>query len=84
MKAYVTGTKEAAAMGGGLLAKYAWWRGKNGHSSPFEEMMEGQVIGLECVAVPNDETAQVYEELVGRYTTCEDFVVKLQGGHKVR
>ncbi|KAF8623046.1 hypothetical protein AX15_006552 [Amanita polypyramis BW_CC] len=77
MRVYVTDTKEAAAMGGGLLAKYAWWVGKNGNLGAFEEMTEGQVIGLQCVAVPNDKTTQVYEELVESYTACEDFVVRM-------
>ncbi|KAK2463585.1 hypothetical protein APHAL10511_004336 [Amanita phalloides] len=72
MKVYVSGTKEAAAMGGGLLAKYAWCKKMNGDLTTFEGMTEGNIVGLECVATPQAEISQTYEQLVGIYTTCEE------------
>ncbi|KAM6497071.1 actin-like ATPase domain containing protein [Amanita muscaria] len=75
MKVYVSQTKEGAAMGAGILAKYAWWKARRDDpSSALEDMMEPQVTGLQCVAIPKEEHRQVYEELVGIYTSCEDRV----------
>ena len=76
MNVYISGTKEAAAMGGGLLAKYAWWNRMNGNFATFEEMTEGNVVGLECVAMPRSEVSRTYEQLVGIYTASEEYVVK--------
>lgn len=76
MKVYISGTKEAAAMGGGLLAKFAWWNKMNGKCAKFEEMTEGKVVGLQCVAMPRSEISRMYEQLVGIYTTSEEYVVK--------
>jgi xylulokinase len=76
MDVYTTGTKEAAAMGGGLLAKYAWWNRTNSKFATLEEMMEGKVVGLQCVAMPRSEISRAYEQLVGAYITCEEYVVK--------
>ena len=76
MNVYISATKEAAAMGGGLLAKYAWWNRMNERFASFEEMTKGKVVGLQCVAKPRSEISQVYEQLVGIYTSCEEHVVK--------
>jgi xylulokinase len=76
MNVYISGTKEAAAMGGGLLAKYAWWNRMNGKVATFEEMTEGKVVGLQCVATPRSEISRMYEQLVGIYTASEEYVVK--------
>lgn len=76
MNVYISGTKEAAAMGGGLLAKYAWWNRINGKVATFEEMIEGKVVGLQCVATPRSEISRIYEQLVGIYTACEEYVVQ--------
>lgn len=75
MKVYVSTTKEAAGMGGALLAKYAWWRTQNGGMGSFEEMEGGQVVGLQCVAEPSKAVSDVFETLVGVYTACEEQVV---------
>jgi xylulokinase len=75
MKVYVSATKEAAAMGGALLAKYSWWRAKNGGRGTFEEMTKGEVVGW-CVAEPRPEVAQVYKGLVAAYRLCEEDAVK--------
>ncbi|KAJ7637746.1 actin-like ATPase domain-containing protein [Mycena polygramma] len=74
MKVYVSQTKEAAAMGGALLAQYAWWRAA--HGGTFDEMMRGEVVGMQCVAEPNPEVAKVYEKLVDAYRRCEEAAVK--------
>lgn len=76
MNVYTSCTKEAAAMGGGLLAKYAWWNRTNAKIGTIEEMMERKVVGFQCVAMPRSEISRAYEQLVGVYTTCEEFVIK--------
>lgn len=81
MNVYVSATKEAAGMGGALLARYAWWRSTNEEvreTGTFEEMsaslgIEG--LGMKCVAEPNQEVAKVYEGLVAAYNECEKEVV---------
>ncbi|KAF8637607.1 hypothetical protein AX17_002676 [Amanita inopinata Kibby_2008] len=70
MKVYVSGTKEAAGMGGALLAKYAWWRVKNDDKRTLEGMTDG-MTGMKCVAVPKEDIAKIYERLIGVYTACE-------------
>lgn len=77
MKVYVSATKEAAGMGGALLAKYCWWRAQNGGRGTFEEMSGGEVIGMKCVAEPREAITAVYERLVGAYRVCEEEVVRL-------
>ncbi|KAF7374910.1 hypothetical protein MSAN_00377100 [Mycena sanguinolenta] len=72
MKVYVSQTKEAAGMGGALLAKYAWWRAGRGETGTFEEMMGDEVIGMQCVAEPNPEVAAVYDGFVSVYQSCEE------------
>nr|GAT60769.1 predicted protein [Mycena chlorophos] len=76
MKVYVSGTKQAAGMGGALLAKYAWWRAAQGDTGTFEEMTGGEVGELKCVAEPRPEVTKVYDELVGVYQLCEEEAVK--------
>lgn len=75
MDVYVSSTKEAAGLGGALLAKYAWWKQSNADKS-FEDM-EATPIGLECVATPRQEIRRVYDSLVGVYDTFEARVVSL-------
>ncbi|KAF8074959.1 actin-like ATPase domain-containing protein [Lyophyllum atratum] len=75
MKVFVSSTKEAAGMGGALLAKYAWWKAKNGGNGTFEDMTGGEVTGLLCVAEPVKEVTDVYETLVDLYRACEEQVV---------
>ncbi|KAJ7756391.1 hypothetical protein DFH07DRAFT_820396 [Mycena maculata] len=75
MKVYVSHTKEAAAMGGALLAKYAWWRAAHGGTGTFEEMMGGEVVGMQCIAEPRPEATRVYDGLVGLYQVCEETAV---------
>ncbi|KAL1698442.1 hypothetical protein EV121DRAFT_297185 [Schizophyllum commune] len=76
MKVYVSSTKEAAALGTSLLAKYAWWKGLNVGEGTFEEMSGGEVPGMKCVAEPNQETHKVYTNLVDVYRWCEADVVR--------
>lgn len=73
MDLYVSATKEAAVLGGALLAKYAWWKQFNASKS-FEDMGDG-VMGLECVAKPRPEVQKVYDSLVSVYDTLEEQVV---------
>ncbi|KAJ3878325.1 hypothetical protein F5051DRAFT_232963 [Lentinula edodes] len=80
MKVYVSTTKEAAGMGGALLAKYAWWKQNGNSKGTFEEMnamMEGESTGMKCVAEPREEVAMQYDGLVASYTACEEEVVKI-------
>lgn len=76
MKVYVSQTKEAAGMGGALLAKYAWWRAGNGGTGTFEEMMGGEVVGMQCVAEPKPEVTKVYDSLISIYQQCEEAALK--------
>ncbi|KAF8817435.1 actin-like ATPase domain-containing protein [Phlegmacium glaucopus] len=69
MDVYVSATKEAAGLGGALLAKYAWWKQSNAGKS-FEDMGDG-TIGLKCVAKPRLEIRKVYDTLVSVYDTLE-------------
>ncbi|KAK7033109.1 hypothetical protein R3P38DRAFT_2920737 [Favolaschia claudopus] len=76
MKVYVSQTKEAAGMGGGLLAKYAWWCAVQGRTGTFEDMMGDEVVGMQCVAEPKAEVAAIYDGLVETYTLCEEAALK--------
>jgi xylulokinase len=80
MKVYVSSTKEAAGMGGALLAKYAWWKVYHGGKG-FEEMTGGETTGLQCVAEPRKHANEVYEKLVRVYSDCELQVV-MRGAEK--
>ncbi|KAJ7227175.1 hypothetical protein GGX14DRAFT_530950 [Mycena pura] len=80
MQVYVSDTREAAGMGGALLAKYAWWRAVRGGSGNFEEMTGGEVGALRCVAKPRPEVTKTYDKLVGVYQLCEEDAVKRGGG----
>ncbi|KAF5336082.1 hypothetical protein D9611_006436 [Ephemerocybe angulata] len=75
MNVYVSTTKEAAGMGGALLAKYSWWKVKNPNGS-FEDMTGGEAVGTTRVAEPKKEQSAVYDLLVPVYTACEEAVVK--------
>jgi xylulokinase len=63
-------------MGGALLAKYAWWRAGNGGTGTFEEMMGGEVVGMQCVAEPKPEVTKVYDSLISIYQQCEEAALK--------
>jgi len=69
-------TSEAAATGGALLARYAWWRSNGSPGVSFEEMRAGDTERMKLVAEPDVEITKVYDGLVESYTPCEDFVVK--------
>ncbi|KAG5647482.1 hypothetical protein DXG03_009417 [Asterophora parasitica] len=77
MKVYVSSTKEAAGMGGALLAKYSWWKTLRGGKGSLEEMTGGDAtqLGLQCVAEPRKEVTAVYGELVDVYRACEEQVI---------
>lgn len=76
MDVYVSATKEAAASGGAMLAKYAWWKLSNPDGS-FEEMTNGEVTGLQCVAKPRKEISDIYDSLISVYDACERQVVDI-------
>lgn len=80
MKVYVSSTKEAAGMGGALLAKYAWWKAQRRGKGYFEEMTGGETMGLQCVAEPTKNVIDVYEKLVGVYNNSEEQVVIRSAG----
>lgn len=76
MDVFVSATKEAAATGGALLAKYAWWKLSHPDET-FEDMTGGAAVGLRCVAKPQKENSIIYDDLIGVYNKCEEEVVKL-------
>jgi xylulokinase len=69
-------TSEAAAIGGALLARYAWWLSNGGAALSFEKMRAGDPERMKLVANPDEEITKVYDGLVEAYTLCENFVVK--------
>ncbi|KAF9054509.1 D-xylulose kinase [Panaeolus papilionaceus] len=75
MDVYVSETKEAAASGGALLAKFAWWRQTHPDGS-FEDMIGGEAMGLKCVAKSQKDIAKIYDGLVDVYAKCEAQVVE--------
>lgn len=78
MKVYISATKEAAGMGGALLARFAWWRIEEDPHGTFEEMCAGlgaEALGMKCVAEPNLAVALEYANLVDSYVACEASVV---------
>lgn len=77
MKVYVaTGGKEAAAVGGAQLARYAWWKGCNTGTGTFEEMVSGDPETVRLVAEPRPRVVNVYEGLVEPYRRCEALVLQ--------
>jgi xylulokinase len=68
-------TSEAAATGGALLARHAWWLSTGGAQS-FEKMRAGDAERMKLVAEPDEEITKVYDGLVEAYTLCDNFVVK--------
>lgn len=82
VRVYVaTGGKEAAAIGGAQLARYAWWKGRNGGKGTFEEMIVGDAESVKLVAEPRVEVVNVYEGLVEPYRICEALVVQKLGSY---
>ncbi|KAK0217843.1 hypothetical protein IW262DRAFT_1274547 [Armillaria fumosa] len=82
MKVYISATKEAAAMGGALLSRFAWWKATEAPHGTFEEMCSGvdaEAFGMKCVAIPNPDAALAYSDLVEPYVACEDAVVETCG-----
>lgn len=75
MDAFVCETAQGAGMGGALLAKYSWWKKRNGGGS-FEQMMGNVAIGLRRVASPRKEISSIYHSLVPRYRQCEETVLQ--------
>ena len=78
MKVYVSTTKEAAAIGGALLAKWAHWKSTNNGS--FEDMTGGVMPGMTCVAEPRPENVKVYHQFLSTYDTCERQVIQMERG----
>jgi len=75
MDVYVSGTKEAAGLGGALLAKFAWWK-KSNPDGAFEDMTDGERVGLQLVAKTQPDIAEVYEELVDSYDASEQLALQ--------
>ena len=72
MKVFVSTTKEAAGMGGALLARHAWQKVE----SDSVDMIDSEVsIGMECVAEPIPENTQVYDSFIPIYEACESQVI---------
>ena len=76
MDVYIAETKEAAGIGGALLAQFAWWRANYKHDGTFEELKAKEGDKLRLVAEPRLERTWAYEGLVGKYAECEDAVVR--------
>ncbi|KZT27923.1 actin-like ATPase domain-containing protein [Neolentinus lepideus HHB14362 ss-1] len=82
LPAYVPdGSKEAAAVGGAWLARWAWWRKQRGAGlgeGTFEEMTASLRENVKKVAEPSgDERVRgFYEGMVVSYRVCEDMVVR--------
>lgn len=77
MDVYIAETKEAAGIGGALLAQFAWWRRNETPNGTFEELKAREGEKLTKVAEPSPEQVQLYGKLVDVYAKCEDYVVKL-------
>jgi xylulokinase len=81
MQVYVTvrpENKEAASMGGAMLARFAWWRRGDGGLRSFEDMDAKAVQRLKLVAKPRSGVNQIYEEQLRTYRACEEIVVGMQ------
>jgi len=76
MDVFVSATQEAAATGGALLAKYAWWKLSHPDGT-FEDMTGAAAMGLRCVARSQKENSVIYDDLIGVYNKCEEEVVRL-------
>lgn len=74
MRVFVSTTKESAATGGALLAKWARWKLSNEGS--FEDMTGGQMPGTTCVAEPQPEIVKAYNQLLETYDACETQVIQ--------
>jgi xylulokinase len=82
MKVYVaTGGKEAAAVGGAQLARYAWWKAHNGGKGTFEQMIANDPETVKLVAEPRPEVLNVYEGFVEPYRKCEELIVRSLASH---
>lgn len=82
MKVYVaTGGQEAAAIGGAQLARYAWWKRRNGGTGTFEEMISVDPKAVRLVAEPRPEVVNIYEGLVDPYRRCEALVLRQLARH---
>jgi xylulokinase len=83
MSVYITSeesSKEAAALGGAFLGKWAWWKGQEGNQDrSYEEMIHEKKSGATehiLVATPNPENAKVYEGILDAYRKAEQLVVE--------
>ncbi|TFK51820.1 actin-like ATPase domain-containing protein, partial [Heliocybe sulcata] len=75
------GSKEAAAVGGAWLAKWAWWRKQRSGGlgeGTFEEMTASLTENVKKVAEPTGEerVRGFYEGMVDAYRKCEEMVVR--------
>lgn len=75
MDVYIAETKEAAGIGGALLAQFAWWRHNEASNGTFEELKSKEGEKLTIVARPDPEQVELYGRLVDTYAKCEDYIV---------
>ncbi|KAF8518936.1 actin-like ATPase domain-containing protein [Hysterangium stoloniferum] len=75
MDVYIAETKEAAGIGGALLAQFAWWKAHHEPTGTFADLKANEGEKLRLVAQQNREQVQVYDELLEQYLKCEDIVV---------
>ena len=77
MKVYVAnGGKEAAAIGGAQLARYAWWKGRNGANATFEKMVADDQEPVKLVTEPRPQVVSVYKGFIQPYRRCEALVAQ--------
>ena len=75
MRVYVVDgweNKEAACVGGALLARFVWWRERGIRT--FKELDVRVLEKLKCVAEPRDSHSREYENLLAVYRACEEVV----------
>jgi xylulokinase len=71
-------SKDAACIGGAILAKYSWSRHIKGAVGNFEEMDHGDINRLMCVAEPKEEASGLYDKLVEVFRSCEEQINAMQ------
>lgn len=82
LDAYIAESKEGGSVGGALLALFAWWK-QQGNAGGLEELRaELKMEGFKLVAKPDQDRADIYEDMVGLYRKCEHRVVEKNIGAK--
>ncbi|GJJ11159.1 hypothetical protein Clacol_005391 [Clathrus columnatus] len=71
MDVYIAETKEAAGIGGALLAQFAWWKHNQNPDGTFEHLKSLEGEKLSMVAQPNPAQVELYGTLVDAYAKRE-------------